>query len=126
MRCPNCKARIGQSISPSIRHGLGNAKTRQHGVARFEKNVLWLDVSVHNVASVSKAQCIRDLTSDVERVRKRKLLLAVEPVSQRLALDIWHHVEEEAVRLARIEQRKNVRMCKGCCHLDLAEEPLWP
>ena len=55
-----------------------------------------------------------------------KLRLAVEPRAQRLALDERHHVVEQPVRLARVEQRQDVRMLQVRRDLDLGEEPLDP
>ena len=41
-----------------------------------------------------------------------------------LALDERHDVEEAAVRLARVEQREDVRVLEVGGELDLGEEPL--
>ena len=54
----------------------------------------------------------------------RELLLAVEPVAQRLALDEGHDVEEVAVGLARVEQRQDVRVLEVGRELDLGQEAL--
>ena len=51
-------------------------------------------------------------------------MLAVQPVAETLPLDERHHVEEEAVRLAGIEERQDMRMLQRRRGLDLGEEPL--
>ena len=58
------------------------------------------------------------------RVGDRELPLAVEPVAQRLALDERHHIEQQAVGLARVEQRQDVRVLQVRGDLDLREEAL--
>ncbi len=65
-----------------------------------------------------------DLVRDPERVVYRKLLLAVEPFPERLALDERHDVVEQAAGLPRVVQRQNVGVLERRGDLDLAEEPL--
>ena len=43
-----------------------------------------------------------EIARDLERVLERQLLLAVEPVAQRLALDVRHDVVEKPVYFARV------------------------
>ena len=50
--------------------------------------------------------------------------LAGQPLAQRLALDVRHHVVEQAVDVARVVQRQDVRMVQPGGDVDLAEEPL--
>ena len=47
-----------------------------------------------------------------------------QPLAQRLALDERHHVEEEPIGVARVEQRQDVRMLQLGGGLDLGEEAL--
>ncbi len=58
------------------------------------------------------------------RLVDRELLLAIEPAAQRFALDERHHVEQQSVRFARIEQRQQVRVLQVGRDPDLAQEPL--
>ena len=67
-----------------------------------------------------------DLRGKSHRVVHGKLVLTVDPIPERLSLHERHHVEEEAVRLARIEQRQDVRMLEVGCRLDLGQESLGP
>ncbi len=53
-----------------------------------------------------------------------ELLLAVQPVAQRLALDEGHDVEQVAVGLARVEERQDVRVLEIGGELDLGQEAL--
>jgi hypothetical protein len=49
--------------------------------------------------AVSESEGVSDLLSDPEGVFDGELNLAVENVSQRLALHIWHHVVKEPICL---------------------------
>ena len=53
-----------------------------------------------------------------------RLFLPREPIAHRFALDERHHVEQEAVRDARIEERQDVRMLQIRRRLDLGEKAL--
>ncbi|MNC99504.1 hypothetical protein D3C83_178210 [compost metagenome] len=66
----------------------------------------------------------RDLTRDTHCLGHRKLPRLVQPVAQRLALDVRHDVEEHPVCLAGVEQREDVGMAQPRRQLDLAKEPL--
>src|SRR5262245_1480433 len=46
----------------------------------------------------------------VHRLVDRQLLLAIEPGTQRLSLDIRHYVIEQSVRTTGVEQRQEVRV----------------
>ena len=74
--------------------------------------------------AVGVVERTRDLDGDPHRVGHRQLLLPADPVADRLALDIRHHVEEEAVGLAAVEKGEDVRMLKIGGGRDLGEEPL--
>jgi hypothetical protein len=51
-------------------------------------------------------------------------MLTIELLSQALALHVGHHVEQESVRLARVEQRQDMRMLEVRGRLDLGQEAL--
>jgi hypothetical protein len=53
-----------------------------------------------------------------------ELALALQAIAEALALDEWHHIEEEAVRLPRIEEREDVRILERRRRLDLRQEAL--
>src|SRR2546425_2336212 len=46
------------------------------------------------------------------------------PFPEGFALDVRHHVVEEAVGLAGVDQRQDVGVVEASGNLDLAEEPL--
>ena len=54
-----------------------------------------------------------DGAGDVDGVGNGKLMFAVEPRAQRFAVDEGHHVEEEPVGAAGIEERQDVRDAAG-------------
>ena len=53
-----------------------------------------------------------------------ELPLAVEPLAERSPLDERHHVEEEPVGVARVEQREDVRVLERRGGPDLEHEPV--
>src|SRR5262249_47578432 len=52
------------------------------------------------------------------------LLLAVEPGAKGLTLHEGHHIKEEGIGFARVEQRQDVRVLQVGRQLDLSQEPL--
>ena len=81
-----------------------------------QQDVLRLDVAMDDAAAVRVAQGVGYFAGDGEGVIERELLLAVEPVAERLPLDVGHDIVEEAVGLAGVKQRQNVWMLQvGRC-----------
>ena len=77
-----------------------------------------------HVVLVSERQRRGDLAGDADRVLDRELLLALEPVAQRLALHVRHHEIEQSVGVARVVEREDVGMLEPGDRLDLMEEPV--
>ena len=69
-------------------------------------------------------ECVGDGDGDPDGLVDGELPFAIDPVPQRLALDVGHDVEEEAVRLARIEEGQDVGMLQVGRGLDLRQEAL--
>ena len=90
----------------------------------LEQDVLRLDVAMHELLAVRVVERARHLLRDRERLLDAELVLAIQLVAQRLAAHERQHVVEEAVRLARIDQREDVRMIEPRRDLDLGEEAL--
>ena len=90
----------------------------------MEQDVLGLDVAVDHAVLVGVLQRVGHLAGDAHRVLDGQLLLARQPVAQRLALDVGHDVEDQPVGLARVEQREDVRVLEVGGGLDLGQEPL--
>jgi len=73
---------------------------------------------------VRRVERLGHIGRDPHGLVHRKLLLTLQPVPQRLALDVGHDVEEEPVRLPRVVQRQDVRVLEVGGGLDLGEEAL--
>jgi hypothetical protein len=76
--------------------------------------------------AVGVVQGVGHLGGDPDGVGHRQLLLPIEALPERLALDERHHVEQEAVGLARVEQGQDVRVLQVGGELDLGQEALGP
>ena len=79
---------------------------------------------MNHIVTVGVTQRVRHLAGYLKRVVQGELLFTIEPVAERLALDIGHNVIEESLRLARVVQRQDVRMGESRRGLDLPQEPL--
>ena len=101
-----------------------DAEVRDQRPPIVQEDVLRLDVAVDDAVAVRIVERRGDLARDADRVVDGELLLAVEPVAQRLALDEGHDVEEVRVHRSRVEERQDVRVLEVRGELDLGEEPL--
>ena len=114
-------------LREAIASGLGDrerdAEVGEHRLAFLKQDVLRLDVAVHQPLSVRVVERARDLLGDRERLVEAELVLALQLVPQRLAADVRKHVVQHAVRVARVDERQNVRMIEPRRDLDLGEEP---
>ena len=79
---------------------------------------------MHDAVPVRVVQRVCHGSGDAHRLVHGELMLAVDPVPERLALDVRHHVEQEAVRLAGVEEREDVGVLQVGRRLDLGDEPL--
>ena len=115
---------LGQCLAAGGVDRLGDAEVGHHRVPALEQNILGLDVTVDDPAAVRVTQRVRHLSRDLDGIVQRELLLAVQPLPQRLTLGVGHDVEEQPVGLARIVERQDVRVTEIGARCDLAEEPL--
>ena len=90
----------------------------------MQQDVLGLDVAVDDAVAVRVVERRGDLGGDAHRVGHRQLLFAADPVADGLALDERHHVIEEAVGVARVDEPEDVRVLQVGGGLDLGEEAL--
>jgi hypothetical protein len=63
----------------------------------MQQDVLRLDVAMDHTVAVRVIERVGDLGRDAHRLLDAELRLAIELGAQRLALDVGHHVIEEAV-----------------------------
>ena len=125
-RCADRDAGLRQPLPGGRRDRPGNPEIGHHSVPRLEQDVLRLDVAVHHVVTVGKGERVGDFARDLQCLVERQLLLPVEPVAQRFALDEGHDEVDEAVGLARIVQRQDVGMMQPGGDVDLEQKPLRP
>ena len=56
--------------------------------------------TVLKAVAMRRAECIGDLAGEVEDVFNRQTLLSIQPIAQRLTLDVRHYVEQEPARFS--------------------------
>jgi hypothetical protein len=83
-----------------------------------------LHVAVDHVVPVCVVQCRGDLLGDPNRVGDRDDGLTPEALAQGAAAHVRHHVVQEAVGFAGVEQREDVGVVELCGDSDLAQEPV--
>ena len=113
--------RDARSCHPTlVRHadGAGDAEVAHHRMAGLEKDVLRLDVAMHDVPAVSVGQGVRHLARDAQRLLERELPLADQAIAQRLP-HVRHHVIQETAGLPGVVQWQDVRMGEPGGEVDL-------
>ena len=68
----------------------------------MDQDVARLDIAVDHALSMRIAECLGDVGGDVDSISDRKLLLTVQPVLQRVAFHVGHHIEEKTFRFAGV------------------------
>ena len=121
---PDRHAGLGELLAAGLAHRPGDAEIGHQGVTAEQQDVLGLDVAVDDAALVGVLQRLGRLAGELERVVDGELLLPVEPVAQRLALDERHDVVEQAVGLARVVEAEDVGVLEVGGDPDLAQEPV--
>ena len=105
-----------------LAHGLGHAEVHDQCVSPGQEHVVGLDVPVDHALRVRERERVGDLDQEPDGLVHRELALAGQAVAEALAVHVGHHVIEEALGLARIEQRQDVRMLEPGGDADLARE----
>ena len=90
--------------------------------ARFEQNVVRLHVAVDDAASVRVGERPRHLAQHARGFGGRQGTAGTQPLAQRLAVDVAHDEEDEAIRLADAMNGDDVRVRESRGHARLAEE----
>jgi hypothetical protein len=91
---------------------MGNAEVRHHRPAGacFEQDVVRLDVTMYDAATVRVGECPRDFAQYARGIGWRERSLRSEPLSKCLAFDVAHHEEHESVCFADAMDRNDVRV----------------
>ena len=101
-----CRARGPSAVSAIAAcgaHGARDAEVGDQRVPVCEQDVLRLDVAMDDALRVRVVQGLGRPRARSERVVERELLLALEPLPQRLAVHVRHDVVEQAAGFARID-----------------------
>ena len=107
-------------------HRLGHAEVGHQRVAPGEHHVVGLDVAMHHAVLVRVGERIDHFGDQPHRFVHRQLAFAGQPLAKRLARHVRHDVVEEAVGVAGVEQRQDVRVLQLRGDLDFAEEARRP
>jgi hypothetical protein len=105
------------------REGFRDSEVRDRARAAGKKNVVRLDVAMHDAVGLRVCECLRDVGENADDFRNRQRS-SCEPRPKRLALHERHHVIRQSIDFARAEHRHDVRMLQSCRELDFALEPL--
>ena len=90
----------------------------------MQEDVLGLDVAVDHVLAVRIVERTRHLARDANRLGDRQLAFALESRAECLPRHERHHIVQQAVGVAAVEERQDVRMLQPRGRTDLAQEPL--
>ena len=116
---------LGDAPTACLRHGQRDAEVGDERLSlSTQEDITGLDVPVDDAVAVGVVECARHLLGDYDRVLDAQLLLSVQSFPERLPLHMRHDVEEESIRLARIEERQDVRVLQIGRRLDLGQEAL--
>ena len=121
---PIGEARIGETPPAGAADRARDAEVADERVPFGEKDVLGLDVAMDDVVRVRVSERVRDLARETNRLAHGELLLACDSAAQRLARDVRHDVVQRALALARIVERKDIRMLQSREQRDLAAKAL--
>ncbi len=117
-------ARLGEVLPACHADRLRDPEVGDQRFALVQHHVLGLDIAVHHPMPMRIVERGRHVPRDLQGVLDRQLLLPIESLTQRLALDVGHDIIEEIASLAGVVQWDDVRMVEPCRDLDLAEKPL--
>ena len=93
------QARLSQPVASSCPNRQRDAEVGHDRLTVLEQDVGGFDVTVDDPVFMRVLERTGDLRGKSHRIIHGKLLLPVDSISERLALHIRHHVEQEAIRL---------------------------
>ena len=129
-RRAECETRLGDSIVGRRRiDRSADAKIGDESLVIDEKDVLRLHVAVDDPLPVGEVEREGHLARHPNRFLDGKLALALQSVTQALALDVRHSEPQTGrpltgAHLAGVMDRDDVGMLQPGCELDLAEETI--
>ena len=118
------EARFCEPLPPRAAHRQRDPEVRHHRLALVQHDILGLDIAMDDTTAVREVEGRGDRAGKAQRLVERQLAFPLQALAQALALDVRHDVIEEAIRLARVDQRQNVGVLELCGEADLSEEPL--
>ena len=124
MRRAEAHAGLGHPAAGRGTERQRDAEVGHHRPAVVEQDVFGLDVTVDHAVAVGVVQGVGHGDGDLDRLVDAELRFAVELGAERLAVDERHHVVEEAVGGAGIEERQDVRVLQRGGGLDFHHEPV--
>src|SRR5207247_5589965 len=111
-------------LSRGVAYGLGHAEVRHQRMTSRQQHVLWLDVAVDDPLRVRVGEGIHDFAQNPDGVTNGHCTITAELFPERLALDVGHHVVEEAVCLAGVVEWQDLRMLQIGRDLNLPQVAL--
>ena len=125
-RRPERDARGGELLaSAGLAHGLRHTEVHHQRVAPRQQDVVGLDVAMHHAVLMRMRERVHHLAQNPHGVVHRELAVLGEPLPQGLAFHVRHDVIEEALCLARVQEREDVGMLQLGGDFDLAEEAVF-
>ena len=118
--------RVSASVSSLIarrRPELGQAEVQELRAGLGQHDVAGLQVAVHDARGVCGRQRLPDLPGVPDRPVDRQRAMG-QPIGQRLAFEVLHHQEVDAVVMADVEQRADAGMAECRDGPGLAREAL--
>ncbi len=109
----------------AVRAQLGQAEVEQLDARLRQHHVLWFQVAVDDSRAVGLVQGARDLDAVAEHLVDGKRAL-LQPLGERLAIDVFHDEVDDPVLLAHVVDRADVGMVQRGDGSRLALEPRAP
>jgi hypothetical protein len=115
---------LGHPLAAGHINRASDTEVCEDRVALREQYVLRLDIAVDDALGVRVGQGSGNFACNGERIIQRNLFLSIEAGAKRFALDVWHYVVKEPIRLTRVVNGQYIDMLEVCFDLDLAEKAL--